>query len=202
MKLLHIDSSITANNSVSRKLSADIVAAERQRFPDIEVTYRDLADRPVRHLSAAHLAASGGIVPESPDLQDDINEGVAILDEFLQADIVVIGAPMYNYSVPSQLKSWIDRIAVAGKTFRYTPNGAEGLAGEKKVIVASSRGGFYGPDTPAAALDHQESYLRGVFGFLGIQDITFIRAEGIALGEEQRAKSMEAAKAGICDLVS
>ena len=94
------------------------------------------------------------------------------LEEFLAADIIVIGAPMYNFSIPSQLKAWIDRLAVAGKTFRYTENGPEGLAGGKKVIVASSRGGFYGPETPVASLDHQENYLRGVFGFFGITDVT------------------------------
>src|SRR5215813_10629853 len=152
MRLLHIDSSILGLNSVSRTLSADIVAVEKHRFPSLEVTYRDLASRPVGHLSGAHLAAAQGAVPETADLQKDIDEGQAMLDEFLAADIVVIGAPMYNFSVPSQLKAWIDRIAVAGKTFRYGANGAEGLAGDKKIIVASSRGGFYAADTPAASL--------------------------------------------------
>ncbi|HKP70871.1 MAG TPA: FMN-dependent NADH-azoreductase [Pyrinomonadaceae bacterium] len=202
MKLLHIDSSILGLNSVSRTLSAEIVSVEQYRYPDIEVVYRDLATQPIGHLSGAHLAAAQGAVPETAELQQDIDQGAAILDEFLAADIIVIGAPMYNFSVPSQLKAWIDRIAVAGKTFRYTPNGAEGLAGEKKVVVASSRGGFYGPDTVAAPLDHQESYLRGVFGFLGIKDVTFVRAEGVALGEEQRTQSMEAAKAEICELAA
>ncbi|HEY2847683.1 MAG TPA: FMN-dependent NADH-azoreductase [Pyrinomonadaceae bacterium] len=200
MNLLHIDSSISGLNSVSRSLSADIVKAEEQHYPAIEVVYRDLASQPVAHLSAAHLAAAQGAVPETPDMQRDIEESAKALDEFLAADVIVIGAPMYNFSVPSQLKAWIDRIAVAGKTFRYTANGPEGLAGDKKVIVASSRGGFYGPETPAASLDHQEGYLRAVFGFLGIKDVTFIRAEGIGLGEEQRTKSMEAAKAEICEL--
>jgi len=202
MKLLHIDSSILGLNSVSRTLSADIVAAERLRYPDLEVTYRDLATQPVGHLSGEHLAAAQGAVPETPDLQRDIDEGASILDEFLGADFIVIGAPMYNFSVPSQLKAWIDRIAVAGKTFRYSPSGVEGLAGKKKVIVASSRGGFYGPDTPGASLDHQESYLRGVFGFLGIKDVTFIRAEGVNVSADQRTRSMEAAKAEISELVA
>ena len=202
MKLLHIDSSILGQNSVSRTLSADIVKAERDRYPAVEIIYRDLATRPVGHLSGAHLAAAQGVVPETPDLQRDIDEGGAILDEFLAADIVVIGAPMYNFSVPSQLKAWIDRIAVAGKTFRYGANGVEGLAGNKKVIIASSRGGFYGADTPTAALDHQESYLRGVFSFLGIKDISFIRAEGVSVSPDQRTKSMEAARAEICELVA
>ena len=202
MNVLHIDSSISGGNSVSRSLSSDIVNAEKNRYPEANMIYRDLATRPVGHLSAAHLAAAQGAVPETTDIQDDINESSKVLDEFLAADIVVIGAPMYNFSVPSQLKAWIDRIAVAGKTFRYTANGPEGLAGDKKVIVASSRGGFYGPETPAASLDHQEGYLRAVFGFLGINDITFIRAEGIGLGEEQRAKSIEAARAEISELAN
>jgi FMN-dependent NADH-azoreductase len=202
MNLLHIDSSILGLNSVSRTLTADIVAAELHRFPDLEITYRDLATQPVGHLSGAHLAAAQGAVPETPDLQKDIDEGQTILNEFLAADIVVIGAPMYNFSVPSQLKAWIDRIAVAGKTFRYGPNGVVGLAGNKKVIIASSRGGFYGADTASASLDHQESYLRGVFGFLGISDLTFIRAEGVAVSPDQRTKSLDAAKSAICELVA
>jgi FMN-dependent NADH-azoreductase len=202
MKLLHIDSSILGLNSVSRNLSEEIVNAERHRYPELEVTYRDLAIQPVGHLSGAHLAAAQGAVPETPELQRDIDQGEAILDEFLAADIIVIGAPMYNFSVPSQLKAWIDRIAVAGKTFRYTPSGVEGLAGKKKVIVASSRGGFYGPDTPGASLDHQESYLRGMFGFLGISDLTFIRAEGVSVSADQRTRSMEEAKAEIYELAA
>ena len=161
------------------------------------MTYRDLALDPVDHLSGAHLAAFKGADPETASLQRDVASGQAALQEFLAAEIVVIGAPMYNFSIPSQLKAWIDRLAVAGKTFRYTEKGPEGLAGGKKVIVASSRGGFYGPDTQAAFLDHQESYLRSVFGFFGITDVSFIRAEGVALGSEQRAKAIDAAKGEI-----
>jgi FMN-dependent NADH-azoreductase len=125
-----------------------------------------------------------------------------LLDEFLAADIVVVGAPMYNFSVPSQLKAWIDRLAVKGKTFRYTATGPQGLAGDKKVIVASSRGGFYGPGTPAAALEHQESYLRAVFGFFGISDVTFVRAEGVALGTEARDNAIEAARGEMMKLAA
>lgn len=202
MNLLHIDSSILAANSVSRTLTADIVDAERRFHPGLSVTYRDLATEPVGHLSGAHLAAGQGIVPETPELQKDIDAGQAILEEFLAADIIVIGAPMYNFTVPSQLKAWIDRIAVAGKTFRYGANGVEGLSGDKKVVVASSRGGFYGSDSPGAALDHQESYLRGMFGFLGISDVTFIRAEGVAVSPDQRTRSIDAAKAEILALAA
>jgi FMN-dependent NADH-azoreductase len=202
MKLLHVDSSILGPNSVSRQLSAEIVATERQRHSGLEVIYRDLAIAPVSHLSGAHLTAAQGTVPETEPLQKDIVSGQAALDEFLAADIVVIGAPMYNFGIPSQLKAWIDRLAVAGKTFSYTEKGAEGLAGGKRVIIASSRGGFYGPQTPIAFLDHQENYLRGIFGFFGIHDLRFIRAEGVAMGAEQRAKAIEAAKFEIAGLAA
>jgi FMN-dependent NADH-azoreductase len=202
MKLLHIDSSILAQGSVSRTLSAEVAAAQRASQPGIEVTYRDLATDPVDHLSGAHLAAFQGAVPTDAAIRRDIALGQAALDEFLAADIVVVGAPMYNFSIPSQLKAWIDRIAVAGKTFRYTAEGPEGLAGGKKVIVASSRGGFYGPGTPAADMEHQESYLRAVFGFFGITDITFVRAEGVALGAEAREKAIDAARGEVIRLAA
>lgn len=202
MKLLHVDSSILGAGSVSRALSAEIVAVQRAHHPDLEVAYRDLAADPVGHLTGNHLAARQGAAAADPVLQKDIAAGQAALDEFLAADIVVVGAPMYNFGVPSQLKAWIDRLAVAGKTFRYTENGPEGLVGDKKVIIASSRGGFYGPGAPAAPLEHQESYLRGVFGFFGITDVAFVRAEGVALGAEAREKAIEAARGEVTKLAA
>jgi FMN-dependent NADH-azoreductase len=194
MKLLHIDSSILGDASVSRLLAADVVAAQRTAHPGVEVTYRDLGAAPIGHLSGAHLAAARGAVPSDPSIQRDVEAGRAALEEFLAAEIVVIGAPMYNFGIPSQLKAWIDRIAIAGVTFRYTEAGPEGLAGGKRIIVVSSRGGFYGPGTPAAPNEHQESYLRAVFGFLGVNDVTFVRAEGVALGSEARERAIEAAR--------
>ena len=191
MKLLHIDSSILGEGSVSRQLTARLVSAARAMHGGAQVTYRDLVAQPVGHLTGAHLAAAQGAKPESPTLQQDVEAGQSDLDAFLAADVIVVGAPMYNFGIPSQLKAWIDRIAVAGKTFRYTDKGPEGLAGGKKVFVVSSRGGFYGNETPAAFLDHQETYLRGLFGFLGITDIHFIRAEGLAAGDEYRTKALE-----------
>jgi FMN-dependent NADH-azoreductase len=202
MKLLHVDSSILGANSVSRILTAEIVAAEQKKHAGLVVTYRDLGADPVGHLSGAHLAAGAGMVPEAPALQADIASGAAAMDEFLAADIVVVGAPMYNFGISSQLKAWIDRLAVAGKTFRYTEKGPEGLAGGKTLIIASSRGGSYGAETPAAFLDHQETYLRGLFGFLGITDITIIRAEGVAMGPEARKAAIGAAKTEISKLVA
>ena len=202
MKLLHIDSSILGAGSVSRTLSSAIVAAQVAQHPGLEVSYRDLAAQPVAHLSGAHLAAGQGAVPEDAALAADIADGVALLDGFLAADIVVIGAPMYNFSIPTQLRAWIDRLAVAGRTFRYTENGPEGLAGGKTVIIASSRGNVYGEGAPFAFLDHQETYLEGVFGFFGITDIRFVRAEGVAFGDDARTKSVEGAQAAIVKLAA
>lgn len=202
MKLLHVNSSILGQGSVSRNLTAEVVAKLRVSHPEIEVAYRDLAADPVDHLTAAHLAALQGAMPEDPMLARDITEGQKALDEFLAADIVVVGAPMYNFGIPSQLKAWIDRLAVAGKTFRYTEQGPEGLAGGKKVILVSSRGGVFSPGSPVAALDHQETYLRALFGFLGVKDISFIRAEGVAMGSKAREDAVVSAMGEIVKLVA
>jgi len=192
MKLLHIDSSVLGPHSVSRQVSAAIVGRLRQANPGLEVSYRDLTQTPLAHLSGLHLAAGQGTAPET-SLREDIAAGQAVLAEFLAADIVVIGAPMYNFTIPSQLKAWIDRILVAGKTFKYGAQGVEGLAGNKRIIVAISRGGFYGAGTPAAVGEHLETYLRWVFGFIGVTNCEFIAADGIQVGPEHREKAVAGA---------
>ncbi|WP_029584711.1 FMN-dependent NADH-azoreductase [Bradyrhizobium sp. URHD0069] len=192
MKLLHIDSSVLGPHSISRQVSAAIVERLRQATPGLEVGYRDLTLTPLAHLSGPHLAAAQGTAADAA-LQQDLAAGQAVLNEFLAADIVVLGAPMYNFTIPSQLKAWIDRILVAGKTFKYGPQGAEGLAGDKRVIVAISRGGFYGADTPAAVGEHLETYLRWVFGFIGVTKPEFISADGIQVGPEHREKALAGA---------
>ncbi|HEY4276560.1 MAG TPA: NAD(P)H-dependent oxidoreductase [Rhizomicrobium sp.] len=190
MKLLHIDASILGGGSASRQLSAAAVAQLRKAHPGLSVTYRDLAAEPLPHLSGDTLAASRGAAAETAAVQKDVADGEAVLAEFLAADSVVIGAPMYNFTLPSQLKAWIDRILVAGKTFRYSEKGVEGLAGNKRVIVIISRGGLYGEGAPAAAMEHLETYLRGVFAFIGVTDAHFIVAEGLMMGAELREKAM------------
>ena len=192
MKLLHIDSSVLGPHSVSRQVSAAIVERLRKTTPRLEIVYRDLGSTPLAHLSGSYLAAAQGAPPE-PALQQDLAAGQAVMEEFLAADIVVLGAPMYNFTIPSQLKAWIDRILVAGKTFKYGAQGAEGLAGNKRVIVAISRGGFYGPGTPAAVGEHLETYLRWVFGFIGVTDLEFISADGVGVGPEYREKALAGA---------
>lgn len=199
-KLLHIDSSVLGPHSVSRQLSAAIVDRLRKATPNAEVIYRDLSATPLSHLSGAHLAAAQGATNPSADVAKELATGQAALDEFLAADTVVLGAPMYNFTIPSQLKAWIDRIVIAGKTFKYGAQGPEGLAGGKRVIVAISRGGFYGPGMPAAALEHLESYLRGVFGFIGVTKLDFILAEGIQVGPEHREKALASALEAVTNL--
>jgi FMN-dependent NADH-azoreductase len=191
MNLLHIDASVLGAHSVSRQVSAAVTQRLQRENPGIKVTYRDLAAEPLGHLSGGHLAAAQGA--DAGDLKTDIEAGAAALDEFLAADIVVIGAPMYNFTAPSQLKAWIDRILIAGKTFSYSEKGPVGLAGAKRVIVAISRGNFYGQGAPAAAAEHLEAYLKTVFGFIGVTDLEFIVAEGVQVGPEHREKAIAGA---------
>jgi len=192
MKLLHIDSSVLGPHSVSRQVSAAIVDHLRQATLRLEVVHRDLSLTPLSRLTGSHLAAAQGGAADAT-VREDLAAGQAMLDEFLAADIVVVGAPMYNFTIPSQLKAWIDRIVVAGKTFKYGAQGAEGLAGNKRVIIAVSRGGFYGAGTPAAAGEYVETYLRWVFGFIGVTNPEFISADGVRVGPEHREKALASA---------
>lgn len=192
MKLLHIDSSVLGPQSVSRQVSAAIVDRLRQATPSLDIVYRDLTQTPLAHLSGSHLAAAQG-APAPTELAPDLAASAAVLNEFLDADIVVIGAPMYNFTIPSQLKAWIDRVLVAGKTFKYEANGPRGLVGNKRVIVAISRGGYYGAGSPFAALEHLETYLRSVLAFMGITKPEFVIADGIQVGPEHREKALAGA---------
>ncbi|KGQ19412.1 FMN-dependent NADH-azoreductase [Lysobacter dokdonensis DS-58] len=189
MKLLHLDTSALGANSVTRELSAAIVARWQAAVPGLTVDYRDLDANPLPHLTGPVLTGVDTAAKA---------EGDAIMDQFLATDVIVIGAPMYNFGVPSTLKAWIDRVAVAGKTFRYTENGPEGLATGKRMIVASGRGGVYGDSSPA---DFQEAYLRQVFGFLGVTDIEFVRAEGVAYSDQHRVDALKSAHASIAERV-
>ncbi|PWB94816.1 FMN-dependent NADH-azoreductase [Methylosinus sporium] len=201
--ILHIDSSILGGYSVSRALTAEVVAKELTLHPGARVIRRDLVAEPALHLSDAHIAVFQGGEVTSAALGQDLALGGAYIDDLFAADIIVIGAPMYNFSVPSQLKGWIDRVCVAGRTFQYGADGPQGLLPEgKKVLIASTRGGVYTGDSPAAALEHHESYLRGVLGFIGLTDVTIIRAEGLNLGEEPKAAAIAGAKAQIASLAA
>lgn len=188
MKLLHIDSSILGDNSASRQLSSEVVKAWQAAEPSAVVTYRDLASDAISHFSATTLVAAGTAAElRNAAQQHEAELSASTLAEFLAADAVVIAAPMYNFTIPTQLKAWIDRIAVAGQTFQYTEAGPEGLCGNKKVIIVSTAGGMHAGQASGAA---HEGYLKLLFGFLGITDIEIVRAEGLAYGDEVRSKSM------------
>ena len=219
MQLLHIDSSISGAQSVSRQLSASAVARMKETAPGLAVVYRDLAAAPVPQLSPALMFAKLKTLHETGALHGEVDAMIAaavqggarvepaaqaeyaainvVLDEFLAADIIVLGAPMYNFSIPSQLKAWIDCLAAPGKTFAYTATGVKGLAGAKKLVIASSRGGVYAASSPSAFMEHQESFLTSYFGFLGITDITIVRAEGVSMGPEHRQRALDAALAEV-----
>lgn len=180
MKLLHLDSSVLADHSVTRQLTGAIVARWQARVQDLEVITRDLDRDPIAHLAGRTLSGADEL---------ERARGEAVLQQFLDADVLVIGAPMYNFGIPSTLKAWIDRIAVNGRSFRYTANGPEGLAGGRRVIVAMAAGGLHG----GQPTDFVEPYLRQVFGFVGITDLEFVRADGIGLSPEHRAAAIERA---------
>jgi FMN-dependent NADH-azoreductase len=197
MNLLHIDASILGETSVSRRLSAAIVETLTRGRPDITVIRRDLVADPLPHLTVNHLPAKyflAGAAAVDEETEERRRLDDVVLNEFLAADIVVIGSPMYNFTVPTQLKAWIDRIVIAGKTFRYTPEGQLiGLAAEKRVICALSRGGFYGEDNPWRVNEHLETYLRSIFGYIGVTKLEFVIAEGIQISPDHRKNATEEA---------
>ena len=198
MQLLHIDSAITGKQSVSRQLTAQIVEAWKACHPWTQVDYLDLAaDAPAHYTMDAMAPRTGQTEGLSEAQQRENAVSERLVRQFLAADVLVIGAPFYNFSIPTQLKAWIDRIAQPGHTFRYTANGPEGLAKGKTAIIASSRGGVYSTSEAGRALEHQESYLQTVLGFFGVTDVRFVRAEGVALGADAKARAMAAATQAI-----
>lgn len=174
MTILHIDSSISGEASASRAISRSIVDRLTAADPGAKIVRRDLVAEPLPHLTLEAFADTEA------------------LDEFLAADTIVIGAPMYNFTLPTQLKAWLDRILVAGKTFRYTADGPEGLARGKRVIVGLARGGIYDAGSPAASLEHLKTYLQSVFNFIGVEP-EFVAADGLAISPEQRDVSLRRA---------
>lgn len=188
MKLLHIDSSALGAYSVSRQLSAAIVAKLQRDTAQVETRYRDLAAQPLPHWQPVNEVSDPAAAL-----------GNEILEEFLASDVVVLGAPMYNFGISSALKAWIDRITVAGKTFQYTEQGPQGLAGGKRIIIASSRGGLYAGGA-GAAMDFQEPYLRSMFAFFGIPEVEVMRAEGLNISADIKAKALKSALAQIEEL--
>ncbi|WP_374347032.1 FMN-dependent NADH-azoreductase [Chitinimonas sp.] len=200
MKVLHLDSSILGDASASRQLGNEVVAALRSRHSGIELNYRDLAADSISHLAGSTLAANGTPAElRTIAQQHEAALSEQVLNEFLQADVLVIGAPMYNFAIPSQLRAWIDRIVVAGKTFKYGANGPEGLVADKQVFIVSTAGGKHAGSPSAAA---HEDYLKAVLNFVGIRSITVIHAQGLAMGAETRDAAFAAARVQIAALTA
>lgn len=204
MQILHLDSSILGDASTSRLLSTAIVEELLQQHPNAQVVRRDLVADPVAHLTeviAAGFRVLGGVAVTDQATLSEHTKSTQLADELLASAVIVIGAPMYNFSVASQLKTWMDRVAQPGRTFRYTADGPVGLSGGRKVIVASTRGGMYSTGA-ASGMDFQESYLKAFFGFLGINDVEFVRAERLTKGPELRERAIAEARTTVRDVVT
>jgi len=192
-KVLIIDSAATGHASVSRKLTQEFAERMRRHDPSVRITRRDVGASPIPHLTEQTVGAIRGAEAET----DAARAALALSDELIaevkDADVIVIGAPMYNFGIASTLKAWFDHILRAGITFRYSAEGSEGLVKGKKAVVIESRAGLYS-EGPASAMDHQEPHLRTLLGFMGVTDVTFVRAERLAFGPD--AASAAIAEAG------
>ncbi|CAN5370723.1 FMN-dependent NADH-azoreductase AzoR3 [soil metagenome] len=199
-QVLVLNSSLSGEASVSRLLVAETVSQLVARDPAAKLVFRDLAETEIPHLNPRTVAgvratASTPAETKARDLSD------TLIAELRAADTIVIGAPMYNFSIPSTLRTWFDHVLRAGETFSYSEAGPKGLLEGKRVIVVESRGGLYS-EGPAQALDFQEPYLRQLLGFIGLTDVTFVQAEKIGYGPDARAAAIEGAKARLADLIA
>ncbi|MDJ0626195.1 MAG: FMN-dependent NADH-azoreductase [Candidatus Caenarcaniphilales bacterium] len=198
--ILHIDSSPRASRSHSRKLTGEFIESWTAAHPGDKVIYKDLGHNPVPHVTEEWVAAAFTSPEErTAELNDAIKLSDELVDEFLQADAFVFSVPMYNFNVPSTFKAYIDQIVRVNRTFNMK---FEGLVKGKKMLIVTSRGANFEEGTPLAPYDFQEPYLRTIFGFIGIEDITFVHAQSINLGEEARDKSIEQARQNLQKLVT
>jgi FMN-dependent NADH-azoreductase len=190
-KALIINSAATGEASVSARLTSEFASRLKQRDPAAVITTRDVGAEPLPHLTAATVGAIRGAANTEAE-RDTLALSDALIAELKGADLIVIGAPMYNFGIPSTLKAWFDHVLRAGVTFRYTAEGPEGLVKGKRAIVIESRAGFYS-EGPGVANDSQEPHLRTMLAFMGITDVTFVRAEKLAFGPEAAAQAIDAA---------
>lgn len=201
-KLLYLNSSVRNTGSVSRLLSSEFVSKWKAANPTASVIERDLASNPVPHLTEQMMGAYFTPADQrSPEQISTVKLSDDLVAELLSADVIVIGAPMYNFSVSSTLKAWIDHVARAGLTFKYGASGPEGLVTGKKVYIFTSRGGVYSTG-PAKVMDFHETYLRAALGFLGLSDITFVHSEGLAMGDEAVNTAMTGSRNAIDSLIA
>lgn len=197
--LLHLDASPRAERSLSRQLSREFVDGWQQLHPSDSVTYRDLGQTPPPPMTEAWVI--GAYAPPSDhtaEAKTAMQHSDALIDEFLSADRYVFGVPMHNFSVPSAFKAYVDQIVRIGRTFTAD---WKGLVADKKMLVITARGGNYSPGSPAAPFDHQQPWIRTIFGFIGITDIRFIHAQGLNMGSDARTAGLKLAKEQIAELI-
>jgi FMN-dependent NADH-azoreductase len=197
-KVLFVTASMMPNSSKSRQIAAELVETLRSASPHIETVERHLDPSTIPHLSGDTLAAlSTAQDKRTVEQQAAVRFADSLIEEVEAADVLVLATPMYNFSIPSTLKAWLDHIARAGRTFRYTANGPEGLLKNKKVYVVVSRGGYYTGESPTRVFDFQEPYLRAFLGFVGLDNVRFIHVEGQAISPDAASKGLLAARAQI-----
>ncbi|MBW4470160.1 MAG: FMN-dependent NADH-azoreductase [Stenomitos rutilans HA7619-LM2] len=196
--ILHVDASPRAERSISRALSNEFIAAWHTAHPEDVLTYRDLGHHPVPHVTETWVAAAFS-PPEThtPELTEAIQTSDVLVDELFAADRYVFGVPMYNLSVPSTFKAYIDQIVRIGRTFAVEPTGYKGLIEGKKALIITAQGGTFRLGSETGGYNFHEPYLRAILGFIGVTDVSFIYADGLNLGDETREKSLESAHAAI-----
>lgn len=200
MQILRIDSS-PQMPSVSRQLSGELVAELTRHDPSCQVVHRDLGSEPLGHLSHHGAASIRSPQTSTPEQKAVRALSDALIEELEAADLIVIGSPMYNFGITSQLKAWFDHVLRAGSTFQYTPEGPIGLLRGKRAVLLLTRGGIHSGG-PARARDHQEPHLRTLLGFIGITDVSTILAEGLGMGPESRERGLAAALSAIASLAA
>ncbi len=199
MKVLHIDASPRTVRSVTRKLTAAFVNALRLKHPGLKVTHHDIGHHPPAFISDAWVGAAFAPADhDDPAMKGVLHHSDELTSELIAADVLVIGAPMHNFTVSASLKAWIDQVVRTDMTFRITEAGVEPLLKGKKAIIVTSRGGF----VAGTAYDFQEPYLRTILGFIGITDVTFVHAEGVNEGEKARETAMTTASAQLISLAN
>ena len=198
---LIVNSSALGDNSVSNSLTAELAGHLKALDADLEIKVRDIGAEPLPHLTAATVSAIRG-KPDTDEAERTLALSDALIGELRGADLIVIGSPMYNFGISSTLKAWFDHILRAGQTFRYREDGSsEGLLKGKKAVVIETRAGFYS-EGPLGHMDGQEPHLRTMLGFMGIEDVVFVRAEKLAFGPEAASAAIAAAAKELHDLSS
>jgi FMN-dependent NADH-azoreductase len=200
LHLLHLDSSPRGSRSISRVLTEEFIARWLQVHPQDVVTYRDVGRYPVPPVDEAWIAASFSKSEAlAPELANALKISDELIDELLVADRYVFGVPMYNFGIPANLKAYIDQIVRVNRTFT---SDWQGLLTDKKMLIITARGGSYSTDAVAGQFDFQEPYLRAIFEFIGVTDITFIHAENLTMGDEEKQQSLTQARTAIKDFIS